>query len=180
MVVIFLAQGFEETEALAPADLLRRAGIEVKLVGIGGMEITGSHGITVRADLTDEELDFSDLEMMVLPGGLPGATNLEESRTVQSFLTFCQENDRWIAAICAAPYILGRRGLLQGRRATCYPGYEKEFAGGTYTGAPVERDGKIITARGAGVALEFGLALVAALQDQEAADRIKVSIQFRD
>ena len=90
--------------------LLRRAGIEVKLVGIGGMEITGSHGITVRADLTDEELDFSDLEMMVLPGGLPGATNLEESRTVQSFLTFCQENDRWIAAICAAPYILGRRG----------------------------------------------------------------------
>ena len=180
MVAIFLAQGFEEIEALAPADILRRAGAMVCLVGVGGTQITGSHGITIQADLPDQELDFSQMEMMVLPGGLPGATNLEESRAVQSALTYCQQNQRWIAAICAAPYVLGRRGLLQDKRATCFPGYQDELTGAVYTGDPVEVDGRIITARGAGVALEFGFALAAALKGQEEADRVRAAMQFRD
>jgi 4-methyl-5(b-hydroxyethyl)-thiazole monophosphate biosynthesis len=177
MVAVFLAAGFEEAEALVPADVLRRAGVPAVLAGIGGREIAGSHGIRVACDMAGEELDFGELEMMVLPGGIPGADNLEASPLVQGCLDFCLEKGRWIGAICAAPRLLGNKGILKGRRFTCFPGYEAGFDSRGYTGAPVERDGKIITARGAGVALSFGLELAAALRSREEADAIARAMQ---
>ncbi|MBQ1211075.1 MAG: DJ-1/PfpI family protein, partial [Clostridia bacterium] len=123
MIYVFLANGFEEIEAIAPIDMLRRAGVEVQTVGIGTDHPTGSHGITVRADLPESAVTTDGLQGVILPGGLPGTTNLEASATVQRLLEHCAANDLLIAAICAAPSVLGHKGLLDGRRYTCYPGF---------------------------------------------------------
>ena len=180
MIYLFLAEGFEEIEALCPLDLIRRAGLEICTVGIGNRYITGAHGMTVAADITDDEyLAKNDItpEMIILPGGMPGTLNLDASPAVDVAIRHALECNAYIGAICAAPLILGRRGLLKGLRATCYPGFENELTGALEIGGKVIRDGNIITAAGMGVALEFGLELVSVLAGPETAGNIKDAIQ---
>lgn len=180
MFYCFLAEGFEELEAIAPIDMLKRAGVQVTTVGVNGKNITGSHGITVEADITEKEFDASaDLEGIMLPGGMPGTLNLEKSETVQNAIDFAALNGKLICAICAAPSVLGHKGLLKGKRATAFPGFEKDLEGATANGDFVVRDGNIITAKGAGVATEFGLEIVSYLVGKEKSDEIKAAIQSR-
>ena len=160
MVYVFLADGFEEIEALTPVDVLRRAGFEVKTVGVTGKTVTGSHGIPVVCDIEIAEAVKSDIKAVVLPGGLPGTTNLEASATVQEFIDYADSTGAVVAAICAAPSVLGHKGLLKGRRATCYTGFENELLGATATGEPAVCDGNIVTGRGAGAAFDFAFALL--------------------
>jgi len=169
MIYLFLANGFEEIEALCPLDLLRRAGLDVTTVGIGGDMISGAHGITVAADIPEGLYADSAPDMLILPGGMPGATNLDQSHVVDAALKAAARNGSFLAAICAAPMVLGHRGLLEGKEATCFPGFEAHLTGATISKSRVVRDGKVITAAGMGVALEFGLALVEALKGPEAA-----------
>ena len=162
MIYMFLAEGFEEIEALCPLDLMRRANLEVTTVGVGGAFITGAHGITVKADIVDTELSYSslDMDMIFLPGGMPGTLNLATSDTVISAITAANKADAYIAAICAAPSILGDMGLLKGKKAVCYPGFEDRLTGAEIPDQNVVLDGKILTAKGMGVALEMGLEIV--------------------
>ncbi len=176
-VYVFLAEGFEEIEAITPVDLLRRAGIEVKTVGVGGQEIPGSHGVRVRADVAGEGFVLpADAVMVVLPGGGLGTQNLAASGMVAAVLAEAAARDIYIAAICAAPTVLHKVGLLAGRRATAFPDVQASLTGSTVTGAPVEVDGKVITGRSAGVALQFARALVAALAGAEKADAVLASL----
>lgn len=179
MVFVFLAEGFEEIEAITPIDLLRRAGIEVITVGVTGKEVTGGHNITVIADHLIEDVDPNGLEMIVLPGGNPGYINLEKNKSVNDYIEYCNDNNKYIAAICAAPSILGRLGLLEGKKATVYPGMEEELKGADYQKEEVVRDGKIITSRGAGTAIAFSGALIEALKGKEKAEEILNSIVYR-
>ena len=178
MVYMFLANGFEEIEALCPLDLLRRAGVEVKTVAVGApdLQVTGSHGITVQADM--DEKDFADEapEMVILPGGMPGASNLDASPVVDAAIKAAVTCDGYLAAICAAPMILGKRDILWGKRAICFPGFEDYLHGATLAAERVVRDGRIITGAGMGVALDFGLALVAALRGKEAAGALRRAV----
>lgn len=178
MVYVFLANGFEEVEALTPVDYLRRCEVDVKTVGIQGKMVRGSHGITVLADLTFYDVELENLEMIVLPGGLPGTTNLEKSKRVQAMIDHCVEHGIPVAAICAAPSILGHKGLLAGKRATCAEGFEEELKGAEYTGAPVEVDGNFITARGAGAANQFAFALVERLCSKERAELVAAAVRW--
>ncbi len=181
MVYMFLAEGFEEIEALCPLDLLRRAGVSVMTVGVGGKVIRGSHGIEVIADVTTQEagklLEKSPAEMVILPGGMPGSLNLQKDATVNAFIKFAAENDKYLAAICAAPMILGELGLLDGREAICYPGFEDKLKGAQISDKKVAVDGRFITGKGMGVALEFGLKLVEVLVSKEKADELFASVQ---
>lgn len=176
MIYVFLAEGFEEIEALTPVDVLRRAGCAVQTVGIGGRVVHGAHGIAVQADITDHEVQFDDIEMVILPGGMPGALNLERSPVVQRALELCLARGKYLAAICAAPFILGHKGILSGKKATCYPGFEKELEGAQVTGAQTEVDGCIITGRGPGAAMAFALTLVKILLNQEKADELAAAM----
>lgn len=176
MVYMFLANGFEEIEALCPLDLLRRAGVQVTTVGIGGEEITGSHGITVRADIPDTMYRDSTPEMVILPGGMPGTKHLDASRTVEQALRAAAKTNAYLAAICAAPMVLGKRGYLNGKRAICFPGFEEFLEGATVADERVVTDGRIITGAGMGVALEFGLALVSALKGKSVADELRRAV----
>ena len=176
MVYLFLANGFEEIEALCPLDLLRRAGVEVTTVGVGSDTVMGSHGIPVIADIPEGMFADSNPEMIILPGGMPGSKNLDESRVVDMALTAASRKGALIAAICAAPMVLGHRGLLQGKEAICFPGFEKELTGATISKKRVVRDGNIITAAGMGVALEFGLELVAALKGRDVAETLRKTV----
>lgn len=180
MVYVFLADGFEDIEALAPIDILRRANVDVKTVGVTGKEVTSSHGVTVKADISvsDIKLD-SDLELIVLPGGMPGTLNLEASVGVQKAIDFCAANDKYIAAICAAPSILGHKGLLKGKKATCFPGFEKDLVGANACSDLVVKDGKIITGKGSGACIEFGLKLAEILVSADAALNIKAGMQCK-
>lgn len=183
MIYEFLAEGFEETEALCPLDLLRRSGAKVVTVCISdngdSLEVTGAHGITVKADISArhaaELLADDDIEMVILPGGMPGTKNLDASELVHAYITKAVEKDAYVAAICAAPMILGKRGLLDGRKATCFPGFE-EYLGKSEAGGRVAVDGKFITSCGMGAALEFGLALVAVLDGEEAASALAKAV----
>lgn len=179
MVIVFLAQGFEEIEALSVVDVLRRARIDVVTVGIGGRNIVGSHGIEVVADIEDRQATDQNLEAVVLPGGLPGADNLKKSDVVRRFLDIAKKRNLLICAICAAPYVLGHHGLLKGVKAVCYPGYEKELTGAVISREDVVYDKNIITAKGAGVALQFALKIVSALLSPQKADEIGRSMQCR-
>ena len=205
MIYLFLAPGFEEVEALAPLDLLRRAGLSVTTVAIrtadcnaildecrrigtsatnlwdDDLTVTGSHGIPVTADMN--EGDFSTLldesfspEALILPGGMPGTSNLDASAAVETALTLAAAKDAYLCAICAAPMVLGKRGYLVGKRATCFPGFE-EYLHGATVGGKVIRDGKIITAAGMGVAQEFGLEMISVLVSPEKAGEIRAAIQ---
>lgn len=181
MVYVFLAEGFEEIEALCPIDLMRRAGIEVTTVSVSGdKQVLGSHNISVEADILMDQLRIDELpELIMLPGGMPGAVNLSEDRRLCELLRSLAASGGRIAAICAAPFILGQLGLLKDREATCYPGYEESLTGARISEKGVVRDGNIITATGMGVAFEFGLELVRALRGFEAAEKIADSIRFR-
>ena len=179
MIALFLAEGFEEIEALATADVLRRAQLDVQTVGVGGRRIRGAHGIEVTADILDQEWTADELEAVVLPGGMPGTLHLEQSPVVACALETARRQNAYICAICAAPSILGHKGLLRGRKAVCFPGYEQELEGAQVLTEPVVTDGTVITARGAGVAVDFGLEIAARLVSPERAEQIRKSMQCR-
>lgn len=173
MVYILLGTGFEEMEAIAPIDLLRRAGIPVLTVGVTGKTVCGGHNIAVEADITLEEMDLTGLEMIVLPGGLGGVASVRANQKALDALRFAWENDKFVAAICAGPTVLADLHITDGRKATCYPGCESEMGNATIcNNRPVVRDGKLITGISAGQAIPFALALIEALKGNEAADQI--------
>lgn len=184
MVYILLGAGFEEAEALVTADVLRRAGVPVSLTGIGGEFITGSHSIAVRADLPVEAAVLKEGDMVVLPGGMGGVASMEGSGTAMALIRrAAEEPGIWLAAICAAPTLLARAGLLpRGARCVCYPGMEGELAKAGAVPAmdrPVTVEGKLITGKGPGTAFDFGLALVEALAGAEAAGQVRVGLVYR-
>lgn len=163
-VFVFLADGFEEIEALTVVDVLRRAGLEVEMVSVKPeRRVTGAHGICVRCDTVFGECLFGQAAALVLPGGMPGAANLDAHKGLRKLLAESVAAGKTVAAICAAPLVLGHLGVLSGRRATCYPGFESELEGAAVTGALVERDGNIVTGRGPGVAMEFAMTLAGML-----------------
>lgn len=163
MVYVFLASGFEEIEALATVDILRRANIEVQTVGVGGKNITGTHSITVQTDITEAETKTDNLLGVVLPGGLPGAWNLRDSKRVRELTDYCFSKGLLVSAICAAPAVLGRWGMLRNKNAVCYPGFEEQLIGAKYNDFSVVRDGSIITGKGAGAVFEFAFEIVSYL-----------------
>ena len=180
MVYMLLGTGFEETEAVAPLDLLRRADIPVMTVGLNGKTVYGSHKIGIEADITLEEMDLTDLEMIVLPGGLGGVASCRACAPAMEALRFAWENDKFVAAICAGPTVLADLHITYGKQATCYPGCEEGMGSAIMAeNAACIRDGKLITGTSAGCAIPFGLALVAALKGQETADRIAKQIVIR-
>lgn len=179
MVYVLLGKGFEEVEAITPVDYLRRAKIAVATVGIGGKVITGGHGIAVQADIEIGEMDLTDLDMIVLPGGLGGVASIKASAEAMNAIQFAWENGKYVAAICAAPTILGQMGLLQGKAATCYPGCEDQLQGANYREAAAVVDGKLITGASAGCAEQFANCLIAALKSQEAACQVRQQIVVR-
>ena len=176
MILVLLANGFEEIEALTPVDVLRRAGLDVVTVGLSGKEIRGSHGITVMADALPEDIDLTKVDTVVFPGGMPGATNIDAHTFTDKVINAVTKNGGRLAAICAAPLVLGRRRLLEGRHATCYPGFEGELLGATISENSVVTDGNITTAKGMGVALEFAKELVRLTVNEEKAKEISAAI----
>lgn len=179
MVYVFLADGFEIIEALAPVDVLRRAKVDTKTVGVTGKTVKSSCGVTVTADITIDEFDFYDVEAVVLPGGMPGTINLENNEKVQSAIDNAASVNVPVCAICAAPSILGHKGLLEGKEAICFPGFEDALSGAKISENYVVSDGNFITAKGAGVCIDFGLEIVKKLRSEELADEIKRTIQSR-
>lgn len=176
--LLFFADGAEEVEALTPVDILRRAAVNVTVVGVLGKTQTGSHGISVNTDISAQELGTDgDFDMIILPGGIKGTQNLDNSEIVDKYIRRAEKENKFIAAICAAPTILGKRGLLTGKNATCYPSMQDEISACcTKVGGRVVRDGNIITGVGAGASVEFALALAAALTDEETSEKIKKGI----
>ena len=179
MVYVFLANGFEEMEAIAPIDLLRRAELEVVTVAVGTdtKTVMGAHNITINADITEQQVDLTNIEMAVLPGGMPGTLHLEHSAVVQTVLKHCKQHNIPIGAICAAPSILGHMGLLNGVTATCFDGFETQLTGAEYSPQHVCCDQHIITAKGAGVSVAFALKLVEVLCGMSKANLLRKSIQ---
>ncbi|MCQ2417429.1 MAG: DJ-1/PfpI family protein [Oscillospiraceae bacterium] len=179
MIYVFLAEGCEEIEALTPVDCLRRAGKQVITVGVGSKVITGSHGISITADMTENEVQLNDsLEMVVLPGGMPGTLHLGESEAVKSAVMYAFSHDRFVTAICAAPSVLGDMGLLKGKKAVCYPGFETRMTGCISADQSAVRDGKIITGKGPGAAMDFSLLLVEALCGSEKKEQLAASMVY--
>lgn len=179
IVYIVLGKGFEEMEAVVPCDLLRRAGVEARFVGIGGLDIVGSRGITVHADCTQKDVRWNDGDMIVLPGGLGGVASIRADETVMQTVSDYAQKGKYVAAICAAPTILAQLGLTDGKKATCYPGMENEMGNAEMCDADAVTDGKIITGRAAGAAFAFGLALISALRGAETAEKIAQEVVFR-
>ncbi len=178
-VYVFAAQGMEEIECLTQVDLLRRSGMEVVLTAVGGdLTIQGSHGIIIQADATIEEVNLSDADALVLPGGMPGTLNLQADETLAAALKKAAGTGIWICAICAAPRVLGHLGLLDGQTATCYPGCESYLTGAVTTENPVEVSGQFITSRGVGTAIPFALKIIEKLEGAECAQKIEKSIVF--
>lgn len=178
-VGVFFGTGYEEIEALTVVDILRRAGIETLMISITEeREVTGSHGITVKMDQVLAETDFEELDMIVLPGGMPGTTNLEGCKPLMEQLDHFYESGKYISAICAAPSIFGHRGMLNGRRACSYPSKENALTGAKVTRNPVEMSEHITTSRGMGTAIEFALAILERFQGREAADRMAEQIVY--
>lgn len=163
MVYIFLAEGFEELEALAPIDILRRGGVDIKTVGVTDTAVAGAHGISIICDTTIDKIDESSVEAIILPGGMPGTSNLENNAILQRIIAYAAKNNLLIGAICAAPSILGHNGLLKGKKAVCFPGFENELYGADIKNSPCIKDGNIITACGAGVAFDFAFELLTAI-----------------
>lgn len=173
MVYILLGKGFEETEAIAPGDILRRAQIPMEYVGIGGKIVEGAHGISLVADITVEEMDLEKMEMIVMPGGLGGVESIEGSQAAMAAVEYALNHDKFVAAICAAPMILGKRGWLDGRNAVCYPGCESGMGKAIVHGEKeAVVDGRIITGRAPGAAIEFGLTLAGMLPGEYSPDEI--------
>ncbi len=177
MIYVFLADGFEDIEAIAVVDILKRANCNVKTVGIGKNDITSVNGLKVYTDMKDSELNLDDISGIVLPGGMPGAENLRRSNIVCESLKYCEKNKKLISAICAAPFILGELGLLKGKQATCYPGFEDKLIGANVVPDSVCIDGNIITAKGPGVTFEFAFKIIEYLSGRELARSIGDSMQ---
>ena len=180
MVYMLLGTGFEETEAIAPLDLLRRAGVQVLTVGINGKMIYGGHGIGIEADILLEEMDLTQLEMIILPGGLGGVASVRASQPAMDALRFAWENGKFVAAICAGPTVLADLGITDGKNATCYPGCESGMGNANILPeAACVQDGKLITGTSAGCAVKFGLALIEALKGIATAQAIEQQIVIR-
>ena len=180
MVYVLLGTGFEEVEAIAPVDLLRRAGIPTLTVGVDSKLVKGGHGIAVEADIAIGEMDLTDLDMIVLPGGLGGVATARASREALDALRFAWENGKFVAAICAGPTVLADLGITDGKTATCYPGCESGMGSAVMAKeVPCIRDGMLITGTSAGCAVPFGLMLVEALKGPEEARRIADQIVIR-
>ena len=181
MVYVFLADGFEEMEAVVPIDILRRMNIPVTTVGVAGKVVVGSHAIPVTADITLDEAEFSDLSALILPGGMPGSKNLGANKTLCDLIINCAKEGKLICALCAAPSVLSDLGILNGREFTCYPGFEKGNSG-IYKNVPLvisEGDYNVITAWGPGAAYRFGFAVASFLtQDKEAVEKLKKSMMM--
>jgi len=174
MVYVHFAEGFEEIEAVAIVDVLRRGGIETKSVSVtGNLTVCGSHGISICTDILFEDVDYGDCEMIVLPGGMPGTTNLLAHEGLTSHIISFAKNKKYLAAICAAPMVFGKLGLLESKKATIYPGMEENLIGAMAQSDRVVIDGNIITSKGPGTALEFSLALVSILKSEEEAAKLK-------
>ena len=180
MVYMLLGTGFEEIEAIAPLDLLRRAGVTVHTVGVNGKTVYGGHGIGVEADITLGEMDLTQMDMIILPGGLGGVASVRASESAMQALKFAWENDKFVAAICAGPTVLADLGITDGKEATCYPGCEDGMGSARMlAGKACVRDGKLITGTSAGCATAFGLMLIAALKGQQVADTVAEQIVIR-
>lgn len=178
--LVFFAEGFEEIEALATVDILRRGEVVVETISItGNKQVTGAHRIPVVADYLFEEADLRSADILVLPGGIPGSTNLNAYGPLKDLLMEYHKQGKYIAAICAAPLVLGGLGLLQGKNAICYPGVEPQLTGATIVDEAVVQDGKIITAKGPALALLFGLKLVSLLQGQKKADEVAAGLLLK-
>ncbi len=180
MIYMLLGTGFEETEAIAPLDLLRRAGLDVMTVGLNGKVITGSHGIGVQTDIEIDEMDLTDLEMAIIPGGLGGVASIRACEKAMNALKFAWDNGKFVAAICAGPTVLADLGITDSKHATCYPGCESGMGSALVNpNVPCVRDGKLITGASAGCAIPFGLMLVEAMKGPEAAEIIRSQIVIR-
>lgn len=178
-IAIFFAEGYEEIEALTVVDMCRRAGIEIDMVSVTDAEyVTGAHGISVHMDKKLKDYEFYDVDMIVLPGGWPGTPNLEKAPKLMCNVDVFAKCGKYVAAICAAPSILGHLGLLEGKTACCYPGFEEELTGATITYNPCEVDGNIITARGMGCAIEFSKEIIRVLTGDEKAEEIVEKIIY--
>lgn len=191
MIYVFLADGFEEIEAFAPVDILRRAGLEVKTVSItDDYVVTGAHGISVMADTTiyqtvdsvpggwNDSQRLGECDMIVLPGGMPGSTNLDACERLKQMILVHLEAGKPLAAICAAPLVFGHMGIVTGKRVTCYPGVESQLIGANYTGALVEEDGQFITACGPAAAMEFGYRLAARFVDDDTVQSLREGMRY--
>lgn len=180
MVYVLLGTGFEETEAITPVDILRRAGVSVLTVGVNGKLVYGGHGIGVMADITLAEMELTELDMIVLPGGLGGVASVRDSASAMQALRFAWDNGKYVAAICAGPTVLAELGITDGRQTTCYPGCEGQMKNAnTLKDQAVVTDGKLITGTSAGCAVPFGLALAEALRGKEIADTIAQQLVIR-
>ena len=179
MIGVFLADGFEEIEALAVVDILRRAEINVKTISIKNTNsVTGSHKITVLADEIIDDIDLNGLDGYILPGGMPGTVNLGNCKKLCDALILANNNKKLVSAICAAPSVLGGLRILSGKKATCYPGYENKLIGADATGKRVEQNGNVITSKGAGTAHDFGFEIVKYVKGKDKADEIRASMQY--
>lgn len=179
MIYVLLADGFEEIEAIAPIDVMRRGGLNVATAGVGKKDITGSHSITITADMSVDEINTEDVEGIILPGGMPGTLNLQKNEKVIELVRYCYENEILLAAICAAPMILGELGMLDGKEAVCFPGFEEHLKGATYCDCSVVVFDNVITAKGAGAALELGSAIVDYFSgDNGKGDEILTQMQY--
>lgn len=178
MIYVLLTDGFEEIEAIEPIDICRRAGLLVTTASISSdLQVLGAHDIPVRADINIKDIILEDMEMLILPGG-PGHTSLDKDENVHKIIDYAVENDIYIAAICAAPSILGKKGILSGKKATAFPGFEQFLEGCEVIFDKVVKDGKFITARGAGAAAEFGFTIVSTLLDEDTANQLKETMQY--
>lgn len=179
MIYVFLADGFEVTEALTTVDILRRGNLEVKTVAVGanGCEVTASHNITVVADVNENEITKENLQGVILPGGMPGTLNLEKSAIVKDYVGYCVQNDLIVGAICAAPSVLGKMGVLNGKKATCFPGFEEYLENADFTGDFAVTDGKVVTAKGMGSTIPFALQLLELFKDKKTANTVHSALQ---
>lgn len=178
-ICIFLADGFEEVEAMTPVDVLRRAGLVIKTVSVkDDHTVIGAHGVPMIADMVIAQLETKDIEMIILPGGMPGSVNLDSNHALDNLIMKFAEEGKPISAICAAPMVLGKRGLLQGKRATCYPGFDKFLNGAEYTANLVEVDGNYITGKGPGAAMKFSFAIVEKYCGKQKVDELKAAMMI--
>ena len=178
-LAIFFAQGYEEIEGLTVVDICRRCGLEIDMVSVDETgSVRGSHGICVEMDKKLSQISFDEYDMLVLPGGMPGTRNLEANETLMGQVDAFYESGKYIGAICAAPSIFGHRGILKGRNACCYPGFESHLEGAKVTENPVEISGNVITSRGMGTAIDFGLQIIARFQGKEAAKEMAEKIVY--
>jgi len=179
---IFLAEGFEEVEAVGTIDVLRRGGIETIIISLSEdyeYSVPGAHRIEIGADELFQDVDYSDADILVLPGGMPGTNNLNAHEPLKELLKKQYNAGKWVAAICAAPLVFGGLGFLKGRKATCYPSFEPALEGATVTGEVVEVDGNVITGKGPGLVFDFGLAIVEALQGKTVADEVAAGLLLK-